>query len=325
MSTKLNDMTFRDLELRHLHALRAVANEGTFARAGQLLGFTQSAISQQISGLERAIGSPVFDRLGGARGAQLTPIGHLLLEHAHRILGSVETAEHALQSFQSGIDGSLVIGTFQSMSVRVLPAVLGRLRQEWPGLEIRLFESDEQSILTEQLRAGELDLTFAVYPLLGDDLAFEDLCEDAFVVLCPLEERGRPTPVRSAGSPRPVVQCHELSGVPLIGQPDDSCQILVAEGLTDQGVVPNFVFRSSDNGAVQAMVRAGMGRAVMPYLAIEPLDPEVIIADLSPPLAPRVLGLATRSGATQSPAALRFSEIAREVCTHVGGPSQRRT
>ncbi len=176
MSAKLNDMTFRDLELRHLHALRAVANEGTFARAGQLLGFTQSAISQQISGLERAIGSPVFDRLGGARGAQLTPIGHLLLEHAHRILGSVETAEHALQSFQSGIDGSLVIGTFQSMSVRVLPAVLGRLRQEWPGLEIRLFESDEQSILTEQLRAGELDLTFAVYPLLGDDLAFEDLC-----------------------------------------------------------------------------------------------------------------------------------------------------
>ena len=67
--------SMRDLEIRHLEALDAVASTGTFGRAAERLGYTQSAISQQIAALERVMGAPVFDRPGGPRPVELTPLG----------------------------------------------------------------------------------------------------------------------------------------------------------------------------------------------------------------------------------------------------------
>ena len=67
----------QDIEIRHLQALRAVAQEGSFGRAGERLGFTQSAISQQIASLERVLGEKVFDRRGGPRPVELTPAGEV--------------------------------------------------------------------------------------------------------------------------------------------------------------------------------------------------------------------------------------------------------
>ena len=72
-------VALRELELRHLVALDAVATEGTFARAAERLGYTQSAVSQQIAALERAVGEKVFDRPGGPRAVELTPFGAELL------------------------------------------------------------------------------------------------------------------------------------------------------------------------------------------------------------------------------------------------------
>ena len=77
------------IELRHLAALDAVAETGTFGRAAARLGYTQSAVSQQISALEKAIGGAVFDRPGGPRPVRLTPLGKLVLGHA-RDLATVE-------------------------------------------------------------------------------------------------------------------------------------------------------------------------------------------------------------------------------------------
>ena len=69
------------LELRHLHALLAVADEGTFSRAATRLGYTQSAVSQQIAGLERMLGTPLFDRPGGPRPVELTEAGRAMVDH----------------------------------------------------------------------------------------------------------------------------------------------------------------------------------------------------------------------------------------------------
>ena len=85
----------RDLDLRHLLALDAVATEGTFARAADRLGYTQSAISQQIASLERAVGERVFDRPGGPRAVELTPFGAELLRGGRDLLGRVGLAERA--------------------------------------------------------------------------------------------------------------------------------------------------------------------------------------------------------------------------------------
>src|SRR5881628_1016809 len=102
------------LELRHLTALRAVAEEGTFGRAAQRLGYTQSAISQQIAALERIVGEKLLERPGGPRAVSLTEAGHLLLRHADSIVARLDAAQADLQALRAGDAGTLRVGTFQS-------------------------------------------------------------------------------------------------------------------------------------------------------------------------------------------------------------------
>jgi molybdate transport repressor ModE-like protein len=88
------------VELRHLAALRAIAREGSFRAAAARLGFTQSAISQQIAILERRIGHRLIDRSKGRRSVTLTDAGEVLLEHANAILGLVERAHVDFRAFE---------------------------------------------------------------------------------------------------------------------------------------------------------------------------------------------------------------------------------
>ena len=114
---------FSSLELRHLVALDAVATEGTFGRAAERLGYTQSAVSQQIAALERTLGGAVFDRPGGPRPVRLTPLGKLVLGHARDILARAQATADAVERFKAGEGGRIDIGTFQSVSNVLLPAV----------------------------------------------------------------------------------------------------------------------------------------------------------------------------------------------------------
>jgi DNA-binding transcriptional LysR family regulator len=292
----------RDVELRHLHALVAVAEEGSFGRAATRLGFTQSAVSQQVAALERAIGGPVFDRPGGPRRVELTPEGEVLLEGALAVLERLELAADELGRLRAGEAGRLTVGTFQSVSVRLLPDILGRLRSERPKVEVRLVEADDVDELSRGVLEGSLDASFVVCGTGIDRLELIPVCEDPFVLITP------------AGAETGPVAVTRLRDVPLVGQPSSSCQLLIDRGLQAGGVDPSYVFRSQDNGAVQAMVRAGMGYAVLPGLAVDSNDPGISILDLDPSIPPRRIALALRAGRTRSPALERFVELAQEVC-----------
>ena len=301
--------SIRDVELRHLTALVAVADEGSFARAAAVLGFTQSAVSQQIAALEKAVGLPVFDRPKGPRPAELTPAGELLLGHARELLGRVDVVGAELDRLRRGITGRLVIGTFQSVSARILPPLVGQMRAEVPEVDIGLFETDDQMQLVDGILSDELDLAFTVD---ADDPRIESelLGYDPFVVLA-----------RAGELPGPVATPADISDHPLIGQPGGNvCQLLVEQRLADAGVRAEYVFRSQDNGAVQGMVRSGMGRAVMPMLAIDPDDPGIDVLALDPPIAPRTIQLTRRTGRSLPPAADRFAELARDVSAGVLEP-----
>ncbi len=292
----------QDIEIRQLRALQAVAAEGSFGRAAERLGFTQSAISQQIAGLERAVGDKVFDRPGGPRRVELTPIGEMLLVHANAVLDRLVEAEDGLRSLRAGEVGRLVVGSYQSVSVNVLPDVVGRLRAERPGLSVRCEESDINEDLIARLLADELDLTFLIGMPQHDSIEAIALMIDPFVLLSSHPD----TPA--------TVDPITLQGVPMIGQSPCACQLSIDRSLMDYGVVPDYVFRTNDNAAVQAMVRAGMGQAVLPFLAVDTNDRGVVVSSLDPPIPPRVISLARRRGRTLAPAADRFVELAADVC-----------
>lgn len=302
----------RDVELRHLAAIVAVADAGSFARAADQLGFTQSGVSQQIAALEKAVGMALFDRPKGPRRAELTPAGDLLVNHARTMLDQIATMAEELDRLRRGVTGRLVIGTFQSVSAEVLPTLIGRMRTACPHVDIRLFETDDQRLLVQRLETDELDLAFTVDCPASDALGVEVLGQDPFVLIARADE------VPAGTTSMPVA---ELDGAPLIGQPiDNVCQALVEARLTGAGVTPDYVFRSMDNQAVQGMVRSGMGRAVMPMLAIDSDDPGIVVLDVDPPIEPRTVQLARRAGRSLPPAADRFTELARAVCAELLSP-----
>jgi DNA-binding transcriptional LysR family regulator len=299
--------SFADLELRHLAALRAVAEEGSFGRAAARLGFTQSAVSQQIAGLERIVGEPVFDRPGGPRPVTLTPLGALLLPHAVNVLDRLGCAEAELAGFRAGELATITVGTFQSVSVRIVPGVLKELRERHPGIDVQLVEIDEDGELVARLRAGDLDAAFLVLPVDGEEeLDVVPVIDDALVVLCPAD-----SPIVPAnGAPVPVERLHRL---PLVGQPSTTCTRLIEERLRSAGVEPETFFRTAGNDAVQAMVRSGMGHAVMGALAVDRDDPGVQVRETDPPLAPRSIVLASMKSRRLPPAVEPFFEVTLDV------------
>lgn len=295
----------RDLEFRHLVALDAVASEGTFGRAASRLGYTQSAISQQIASLERIAGEPVFDRPGGPRPVELTPFGEQLLAHGRRLLMQLDGIDNELDRFRHGDLGRLTVGTFQSVSATMLPRVVGRIRQEHPDLDLTVFESDHDDELEQRLASGELDISFLVGDV-PDGFQSAHLLNDPFVLVA-----------RPGQFPSGAVDLADLAGEPMIGQHENSCQLLNEAGLRSAGIDPSYVFRTNDNGTVAAMVRAGMGVAVLPLLCVEPDDPRTALHQLTPAIPARHISVAWRSGRTISPAARRFIDLAVEVGTEL--------
>ncbi len=293
-------MNLDQLEFRQLRALLAVVDEGSFARAAQRLGFTQSAISQQVAALERAVGSPVLDRPKGPRKSELTRVGAALVVHARAVVDRLDVAAGEIEAMLAGTSGRLTVGTFQSVSVKVLPEIVGEFMKALPGVDVRLFESEDNDDLQDRLLTDELDISFVVGPVDDERLELIEVARDPFVVVCraaDIAERG-PVPM------------HTLTDQAMVGQQGSACQDIIDRGLAQQGVIPRYSFRSNDNGAVQNMVKAGMGSAIMPLLAVDAADPGIVMLALDPPIEPRSILLAVRRRRTRLPAAQTFIDLA---------------
>src|SRR5579871_1906478 len=171
------------VELRHLAALDAVDTEGSFGRAAERLGYTQSAISQQIAALERIVGEQLVERPGGPRPVALTEAGRLLLRHARAIVARLQAAHADLSALAAGEAGALHVGIFQSVGARILPEVMRRFTRAWPNVDVELRESHDDSHLADLVERGVLDLSFVQLPLDNPSLETLLLLSDDYVLV----------------------------------------------------------------------------------------------------------------------------------------------
>ena len=148
------------IELRHLFALEAVAEEGSFSAAGDRLGYVQSAVSHQIAALESIVGKRLVERSRGTKPVALTTDGQALYQHAKTILARVRAAEADLAD--DGDACTLRVATFQMISSRIVSRVLQRLEGE---VCVELVERTTEVGLLDRLAAGELDAVFTEGPL----------------------------------------------------------------------------------------------------------------------------------------------------------------
>ena len=192
----------RDLEIKHLVALQAVAAERSFGRAADRLGFTQSAISQQIAALERVVGEPVFDRPGGPRPVELTPAGQVLLDHAEAVFRQLHQAEDEVAPLCAPATAAASSSARSRASrSRCYRRSSAALKAERPLLDIRLFEADDLDILGDRIVEGQLDLAFMVGTSLDERFTSIHLMDDPYLLdLCPHRRVGAPR--RADGRPR---------------------------------------------------------------------------------------------------------------------------
>src|SRR4051794_5562152 len=307
-----------DVSLRQLLSFRAVADEGSFHGAADALDYTQSAVSQHVMGLEGALGVRLFDRGRGRRTVELTEAGRLLLRHAESITDRLQAARADLLAYAAGEMGALRVGVYQSVGTRVLPAIIGRFSDARPGVDVELSEAASDDGLMDMVESGRLDLTFGVLPFPEGPFDGVELLHDPFVL------------VTAAGSP--LAAFEGTPSLQLIGEQRligfRTCRSTrwVEGQLRASGWEPNFVFRSEDNGTVQAMAGAGLGTAIVPLMAVDTSDPSIAV--LRTDLEPRRIALMWHRDRYRSPASREFVEIARAVCGELAatmaGPNRPR-
>ena len=299
------------LELRHLIALKAIAEEGTFGRAAEHLGYTQSAISQQIAMLERIVGQRLIDRPGGPRPVSRSPrrvsCSSVTRMRSRRASWpprpiSPRSMPASPARFGSGHTRASVPGS--------CPICCAEFKAEWPDIEITLKEEADDGKLVESVERGELDLSFVVLPLEPGPCETVELFRDPYVLVVPAD-----SPLASRER---TPSLRELLEHPLIANRTCRTTTRVEERLRLAGREPHIVLRTDDNGTVQGLVAAGMGIAIVPLLTVDVTDTSIQVVDLGERVPPRLIGLAWHRDRRRTRAAEAFVELAQKATSTVG-------
>jgi molybdate transport repressor ModE-like protein len=282
------------VELRHLRALDAVARRGTLSDAGRALGYSQSAISQQLTQLERLVGERLVERAPGGRAVALTPVGERLAAHAAAVVGRLAEAGRELAD---GVE-AVRIGAVPSAAALLVPRVARAV-----DVPLEIAESYVPDDLLDDLVAGRLDLVVAPQDAPRRGIETRHLLDDPYVVVAPAGH-----PLASLG--RPLLAA-DLEGVPLVakhcGTPS---QRALEAALALHGLAPSVRLRAHDARTVHALVAAGAGVAVVPALVAEP-GPGVAIVPAEQLVPPRRIALHVRAGRSRDDVAAVAAAIVR--------------
>ncbi|MGH2866165.1 MAG: LysR family transcriptional regulator [Solirubrobacteraceae bacterium] len=293
----------KQLDLRSVRALVAVSDCGSFRGAAAHLGYTQSAISHQIADLEAAVRAPLFSRPGGRGQVSLTPAGEAAYRHARRVLTELHALDASVQATHGGERVAVRMGVFQTAAAELLPAALGVLREEWPGVEVILSETDEDPRLADWLADGRLDLALTLNQQPDDRIELIRLFEDPWVLLTRRDSE--------LVTERPSFDLLDRADV-VAWTSRWNIQSELEAAWRRRGIAPHVVYRTDDNLALQRLVSAGLGHACVGRLAAQrAIDPSLTWLEPPDVLSPRVVALCHPRQRDPADAALALSAALR--------------
>ncbi len=298
------------LDVGRLRLLHEVDRRGTIAGAARSLGLTPSAVSQQLSVLEREVGLPLLDR--SSRGVVLTGAGRALCERAGQILDVLASARADLDRLGDDVAGTVRVATVASAALEFVSAAASALDEQHPGITLQVSTSEPARSM-ELLLADDVDLAvideYAYQPIaLPDSVDVVALRVEALVAVLPVLPRmadGSPGPDAS-GSP---VRLIDLQDRDWVMPPDDAaCGFAVRSACRAAGFEPRVRWETDDMLLLTSAVAAGHGVAVLPALAVDAGVDGVRVASLVDPAMTRTLSLVARSVTLRRP-------VVATVCT----------
>ncbi|WP_322937326.1 LysR family transcriptional regulator [Nocardioides bizhenqiangii] len=298
--------------------LAEVADRGSFSAAAAALGMTQSAVSQHISALERAVGASVVDR--ASRPVQLTEAGVILVRHARAVVARLDVAEQELAVAAGRRGGRLRLGAFPTALATFLPPVLARFQRKHPTVRLTVVD-DHVPRLQKRLVDGELDLAVtydhdAMPDLAPPDLQRVHLFDDPFRAVLPRGHRL----TKGAG----LLGLVDLADETWVGGSAQSAWFrILRHACREAGFEPRVALTSDDYIGVQAFVAANLGVAVVPGLATAPAGLRVTVRELRAPVPVRRIWVARENDAYPSPAVQAMVDTLTSLPPGAGRPRLR--
>lgn len=294
------------LNVNRMRVLREIADQGGIAAAAAALYMSPSAVSQQMSTLEREAGAELLERAG--RGVRLTPAGERLVKHTERVLAVLEEAQAEVDAVSRGVAGRLHTCAFPTAARALLVPALARIRRDYPRLDLAMTDLEpEESI--PLLKTGELDvlLTYDFDQLrLLEDPGVErvELMSEPMAVALPASHRLAAGPVRMA-------DLRDEQWV--VGRDGSTLLEIQVRVANEAGFQPRVDLHSNDFQVILAAVEAGLGVALVAPLARFADYPGVVFRQPTDLEVRRYVAASIRRGSSGSPAVAAVLRALKDV------------
>lgn len=290
--------------LKQLRVFVAIARHGSFSRAGEAIGLTQSAVSHSVKELEAEVGVRLLDRT--TREVALTDAGLRLANRVERLLDELQAALLDARSFGVQRSGTVRVATSQTISAHLMPQCIAAGEREYPEIRIMLRDQAQQQVL-HSVRNAEVDFGIVVDPVQAVDLECEAVLHEPFLLLC---RDDHPFAAQQE------VRWSALNGCRLVLQDYASgSRPLIDSALRQQGVEAQVVQEIGHPATLFPMVAEGIGISIFPALALPlPEGGRLRVRRLVPEIN-RALMLVRRKNRSLTPAAEAIWQVARQQAT----------
>jgi len=285
------------MDERRLRYFLTVLEEGSVTRAAARLRVAQPSLSQALRAFEAELGVELFDRVG--RGLRPSAAGEALSGPARQVLRSIDEARHAVSGVVELRSGTLELAALATLAVDPMAALIGRFRERYPGVQVRMLEADSAAGVSALVGEGACELGAATLPVSGRGLTTQPLPAQELTFILP--------PSASAGEP---LRARELARTPLVvSPPGTSTRILLEQALAEVGVRPRIAVETAAREAIVPLVLAGAGAALLPAPLAREAERRGAVVRAARPAITRRIGLVHRTG-TPSAAARAFLSLA---------------
>ena len=292
------------IDLRRLQVFLAVAETGSFTAAASRLYLSQPGVSQQIGLLERELGEALFSRT--SRGVRLNEAGIFLRDRARELLSQALALERDFHAHHDGFT-RVVIGSFPTAGVELLPQAFRQLMGEWPKLRLRMKQLDSidpLSLLREQEADLVLVFEYDIAPRPVDrTFVHVELADDPICALLPV---GHPLADQETVSLAALADEHWI-----LRRHRPPYEHIHEQMFRRAGFDPQVAFWTDDYQSLQGLVAAHVGVGLAPSLSITQHRSDIVVRPLGTPLFTRRVSLVTSAEFRSRPIAAAFIDALR--------------
>ena len=294
------------MELRHLHALVAITDHGTFSAAADHLGTVQSNVSAHVARLERELGAPLIDRATG----RLTEEGEVVVARGRRILAELDAMVADVAACRDEVTGTVRVGMIGTTARWLVPELLAVVGRRHPNLRLVVVEGTTTG-LEPQLASGQLDLAVLNLPLPSRDLVATQLFTEDLVLVVPVDH-----PLTARPLPLPLTILGELPL--LVPLPGTAFRDELDAAILPAGIVLSPTAEIDGLRLIASLTFEGYGPAVLPATAIPASMRDRFRALAVEGLPPRRVGVAQRSRGLPSAPTRALIELLQSVVREAG-------